>query len=89
MKSDTDIILERSRHAASAAQWLRNSVRLEVMTMRRMRDAGAPGAIPSERICTLWREYRLATKLAKMNARHAAKMAAVQRDIDIMKGVVQ
>jgi hypothetical protein len=53
--------------------------------MRRMRDAGAPGAIPEERICTLWREYRLATKLAGMNARHAAKMAEIESDIQRMR----
>jgi hypothetical protein len=77
MKSDTDIILERSRHAASAAKWLRNSVRLEVIIMRRMREAGAPSAVVSERICTLWREYRLANRIAIMTLRHDKRMKGV------------
>jgi hypothetical protein len=84
-----DIMLERSKHAAGAAKWLRHSVRIEVAVLRRMRDLGAPGVITKERIYTLWREYRLATRLAKMAAKHAAKMVSVQRDIDTMKGTAQ
>jgi hypothetical protein len=89
MMSMDDIILERSRHAAVAAQWLRGSVRLEVMVIRRLRELDAPDAIATERIGTLWREYKLANKMAVMNAKHIIKMAAVQRDIEIMKGIVQ